>query len=369
MARRLAVACACACALLEPCCAFFQPRAFAGAGCSGLAARPRCDCSARARGGGVLALCARRPSTQNDEHVYTAAEIEGLMSGMSEIENDHQRRRQLKHERLGKQLPSTSVDRRLHKRAVAHAMSPAAAVSPAEAVLADVRVILIGTKMPVTAGMVARACASFEVGELVFVAPRTNPLLRSALRASKGALQHSRAADKLAWRVCDSLDQALEDTGHVVAMTRLQGTSAYINAVSSSELEDAQGEADAEGEGGAGGAGGVSATLLQKQMQGLKELAQTLRTLRSRRQLSPGDTRRVGGDTLALVFGREDTGFTNEELEREDVQGLAAIPMSSRFGTESLSLSQAVPIVLARLFEDLQHQDLEGPDLEHGTPL
>ena len=30
MARRLAVACACACALLEPCCAFFQPRAFAG---------------------------------------------------------------------------------------------------------------------------------------------------------------------------------------------------------------------------------------------------------------------------------------------------------------------------------------------------
>jgi len=46
-------------------------------------------------------------------------------------------------------------------------------------------------------------------------------------------------------------------------------------------------------------------------MQGLKELAQTLRTLRSRRQLSPGDTRRVGGDTLALVFGREDTGFTN----------------------------------------------------------
>jgi len=62
-------------------------------------------------------------------------------------------------------------------------------------------------------------------------------------------------------------NQALEDTGHVVAMTRLQGTSAYINAVSSSELEDAQGEADAEGEGGAGGAGGVSATLLQKQVR------------------------------------------------------------------------------------------------------
>ena len=30
---------------------------------------------------------------------------------------------------------------------------------------------------------------------------------------------------------------------------------------------------------------------------------------------------------------------------------------------------QAVPIVLARLFEDLQHQDLEDEDLEHGTPL
>ena len=65
----------------------------------------------------MLSLAARRPSSQEEEHVYTSAEIAGLMSGMqSEIESDHQRRRQLKHERLGKQLPSTAVDRRLHKR-------------------------------------------------------------------------------------------------------------------------------------------------------------------------------------------------------------------------------------------------------------
>jgi len=60
--------------------------------------------------------------------------------------------------------------------------------------LMDVRVILVGTKRPVTIGMVARACACFEVGELAFVAPRTKGgalHLKSALRASKGALQHS----------------------------------------------------------------------------------------------------------------------------------------------------------------------------------
>jgi len=62
-------------------------------------------------------------------------------------------------------------------------------------------------------------------------------------------------------------------------------------------------------------------------------------------------------ETMCLVFGREDTGFSTEELLKEEVRKICAIPMSSRFGTESLSLSQAVPIVLARLFEhSLHHQ-------------
>ncbi len=197
--------------------------------------------------------------------------------------------------------------------------------------LGDVRVVLIGTKMPVTLGMVARACASFEVGSLIFVAPRTNPLLRSALRASKGALQHSISSDKLTWRVCDSLDEALAQSTHVVALTRLEeeeDSLSYAGDRLCSRTEGG-GEGGEEGEEEAvKGARRMSDTVLQKQRQGLKDLSQTLRSLRQQTAVHGGGGReggahtKEGGGCLALVFGREDTGFNNEELERGDVKGI-----------------------------------------------
>jgi tRNA G18 (ribose-2'-O)-methylase SpoU len=199
--------------------------------------------------------------------------------------------------------------------------------------------------MPVTLGMVARACASFEVGSLVFVAPRTNPLLRSALRASKGALQHSISSDKLSWRVCDSLDEALAQSTHVVALTRLEDAEdslSYAGDRLSSRTEvggreggGEEGREERGQEGGeeaeerGGGARRMSSTVLQKQRQGLKDLSRTLSSLRQQTAVhgdggreGGGEHTTEGGGCLALVFGREDTGFTNEELEREDVKGI-----------------------------------------------
>lgn len=97
------------------------------------------------------------------------------------------------------QKPSTKVDRRVSLRAVAGRLGPGEGESVGSTSgwaprLADVRVAIVGTKRSTTVGMVARACAAFEVAELILVAPRCDGLAKSALRASKGALQHSRGA-------------------------------------------------------------------------------------------------------------------------------------------------------------------------------
>mmetsp|Transcript_36870 Transcript_36870/g.57659 ORF Transcript_36870/g.57659 Transcript_36870/m.57659 type:complete len:353 (-) Transcript_36870:395-1453(-) len=233
------------------------------------------------------------------------------------------------------QKPSTAVDRRIRVRSFTKRL-PEPEDSERQ-VLQDVAVILVGTKMPVTVGMVARACASFEVGNIIFVAPRAkdgNILARSAIRASKGALQHSNGQG-LNWKVCDSLEDAMgDDVGTVVAMTRLSEDdrqtlfSAHPPLVYSSQLE----------------LRGVPPK--RREYQGLKELsAEHMK----HRQEQPEAK-------FVLVFGREDVGFLAGELAHPKLEAVCAIPMSSRQGTESLSLSQAVPCVLSRLYEDSLEQ-------------
>jgi tRNA C32,U32 (ribose-2'-O)-methylase TrmJ len=229
---------------------------------------------------------------------------------------------------------TTAIDRRLHVRKVASKTAAPAPVSARAPALGDVRVVLIGTKMPVTLGMVARAAASFEVGSLVFVAPRCNPLQPTAMRASKGALQHSFSEDRLSWVVADTLEEALRGCKYVCGMTRLDAV---------------------EG-------------LSQKKLHGMRELCGLLEDLR---RLGDGTSERgqgareaaqenpQKGGTLALVFGREDTGFEEQELQADCFDHWCEILMSDQWGTESLSLSQAVPIVLARLFEDAQLRQVE----------
>ena len=280
------------------------------------------------------------------ERVFTANDIADMLAGRSEPKPGKGKQ----------QAASTTVDRRLRKRAVDAEAQDAAAAATAmpesRALLGDVRVVLIGTKMPVTIGMVARACGSFEVGSLVLVAPRTNPLQRSALRASKGALQHSLSAGKLRWIVADSLEEALEGSSHAVAMTRLDTPE---DLGSESPPTAGQDDAAAGTLGGPDEAreGAIWARLQRKQMEGLRGLSRFLSSVRQQAH----EERR---GTLTLIFGREDAGFEQAELDRDEVVGICSIPMSCRFGTESLSLSQAVPIVLARLYEDSQQPPPPG---------
>ena len=284
------------------------------------------------------------------ERVFTANDIADMLAGRSEPKPGKGKQ----------QAASTTVDRRLRKRAVDAEAQDAAAAATAmpepSALLGDVRVVLIGTKMPVTIGMVARACGSFEVGSLVLVAPRTNPLQRSALRASKGALQHSLSAGKLRWIVADSLEEALEGSDHAVAMTRMDIPEdlGRESPPTAGQDDAAAGALASVGGPDEAGEGAMRARLQRKQMEGLKDLSRFLSTVRQQ-------AREERRGTLTLIFGREDAGFEQAELDREEVVGICSIPMSCRFGTESLSLSQAVPIVLARLYEDSQQPQQPPP--------
>jgi len=214
---------------------------------------------------------------------------------------------------------STGEDRRMRLRAWM-ASQDAEEVVPA---LSDVQVVLLGTKRTVTIGMVARACAAFEVGELTFVQPRANVLQQSAIRASRGALQHT-YGNGLRWRECETLEEAVGEGNCVIVMTRIAEEEEEAEAETSEEERDVLAD--------------------MKKLFGAGELSGMFAEMRREAETS--------GSRLCLVFGREDTGFLPGELQALDADGVCSIPMSSRWGTESLSLAQAVPVVLSRLYED-----------------
>ena len=97
------------------------------------------------------------------------------------------------------------VSKRLWRAHVGKLADPPAA-------LADVTVILVGTKKAGNVGAVARACGSFECEDLRVVAPRADPYTRASLSAAKGAQHIVHGAG-----VYDTLDDALLDCGASVA--------------------------------------------------------------------------------------------------------------------------------------------------------
>ena len=194
--------------------------------------------------------------------------------------------------------------------------------------LASLRVVLLSTKRPVTIGMVARACACFEVrplpestcsiacaisyaisgdalplpqnqvGDLVFVNPRTadgDILRRSAVRVSKGALQHSLAAGGLRWRACAGLGDAVAGAAWVVAITRLD-------------------DAPAPGAPAPGEAARRPSPLPPPPAPPELEVLRTVGALADRVRAVAAAAGAEGGGAVALVFGREDAGFLPAEL-------------------------------------------------------
>ncbi|HWR97385.1 MAG TPA: RNA methyltransferase [Candidatus Methanoperedens sp.] len=156
--------------------------------------------------------------------------------------------------------------------------------------LARIAIVLVEPREPGNVGATARAMANMGLSRLVLVRPP--PFLvpeayRMALAAKpilEGAL------------VADDLGAALAGFGYVAGTTR---------------------------RGGSGRRGRITPRALAGELAGLG-----------------------GGDDAALLFGREDSGLTNEELQY--CQRLVTIPSSAGFG--SLNLAQSVLVLAYEVF-------------------
>ncbi|MCB1850214.1 MAG: RNA methyltransferase [Gammaproteobacteria bacterium] len=152
--------------------------------------------------------------------------------------------------------------------------------------LKNIRIVLVGTTHPGNIGAVARAMKNMCLAQLVLVQPRLFPSAEATARASG-------ADDLLAHaRVCGSLDEAVTGCRLVI------GASARLRTVEWPQLDP---RACAE-----------------------KLLAEC----------------RSSGE-VALIFGRENSGLSNTELDR--CHYLVHIPANPEFS--SLNLSQAVQIL------------------------
>jgi tRNA (cytidine32/uridine32-2'-O)-methyltransferase len=155
--------------------------------------------------------------------------------------------------------------------------------------LANVRVVLVQTTHPGNIGAVARAMKNMCLADLWLVAPRFFPHADATARASGADELLARA------RVCATLDEALADCRFVV------GTSARDRHVDWTLCEPRE----------------CAALLVGEAIRG----------------------------PVALVFGRESSGLTNEELDRCD--RLVQIPANPEYS--SLNVAMAVQVLAYEL--------------------
>lgn len=180
-------------------------------------------------------------------------------------------------------------------------------------------VVLVEPAGPLNVGSVARLCANFAIAQLRLVAPRCNPLGEEARRmAVHGQAQLEQAA------TYPDLASAIADCRRVVATSgRLEREELPLEGPGSAlrwlvEPEAPPGVAISPG--GSSGPGGSNA---------------------------PGGINSPGGINapVALVFGREDRGLSNDEL----LQAGKILRLESSADYASLNLSHAVAICLHEL--------------------
>ena len=167
--------------------------------------------------------------------------------------------------------------------------------------LSRIRVVLVGTQHPGNIGSAARAMKTMGLHNLVLVAPEIFPDPRADALAVGAADLLEKA------RVCADLDEAL------AGCTRVAATTARPRHISAQPYQP-------------------------------REWAQ---------RLVQTD---VAGD-IALMFGRERTGLTNEEIDR--AQELIAIPTSADY--TSLNIASAVQILSYELLLAAGASTLELP--------
>ncbi len=172
----------------------------------------------------------------------------------------------------------------------------------------NLKVVLVEPNGPLNVGSIARLCANFEVDELRIISPQCDIY---SLEAKKMALKGQRYIDKC--EIFNNLEHAIFDCDLVLA------SCGRVDKSKDSYFESPED--------------------IYKWILSLKQIK-----------------------NLAILFGREDRGLTNEELLM--AHRIVNIPSSENY--PSLNLSHAVSIILYELNKSPKrdlHKDLKVFDL------
>jgi tRNA/rRNA methyltransferase len=168
-------------------------------------------------------------------------------------------------------------------------------------------IILVGPQLGENIGMVARAMANFGLGEMRLVQPREGWLTDKALAAAVSADRLVREAT-----IFETLEEAIGDLSYVIATTA-------------------------------------------RQRDGFKPV------LGPERAISETVRRARAGQRAAILFGREKSGLSNEEISRADV--ICTFPVDPAFA--SLNIAQSVLLMAY----EWSRQNLTEPDATPFAPV
>ena len=171
------------------------------------------------------------------------------------------------------------------------------------AFLAGIRIVMVNTTLPANIGSAARAMHTMGLTQLTVVAPK--------LPIDEDAYAHAAGAKAIldTVTICDTLEQALQDCHWVIA------TSSRQRHIPRPVLSPRQ-----------------AAELMVTNFQNLGDLM----TDAAHRNWQ-----------LAIVFGREDRGLTNEELQLADYH--IQIPANPQYGV--LNVAAAVQVIASVFYE------------------
>ena len=171
------------------------------------------------------------------------------------------------------------------------------------AFLAGIRIVMVNTTLPANIGSAARAMHTMGLTQLTVVAPK--------LPIDEDAYAHAAGAKAIldAVTICDTLEQALQDCHWVIA------TSSRQRHIPRPVLSPRQ-----------------AAELMVTNFQNLDDVM----TDSAHRNWQ-----------LAIVFGREDRGLTNEELQLADYH--IQIPANAEYGV--LNVAAAVQVIASVFYE------------------
>lgn len=171
------------------------------------------------------------------------------------------------------------------------------------AFLAGIRIVMVNTTLPANIGSAARAMHTMGLTQLTVVAPK--------LPIDEDAYAHAAGAKAIldAVTICDTLEQALQDCHWVIA------TSSRQRHIPRPVLSPRQ-----------------AAKLMVTNFQNLGDVMI--------------DSAHPNWQ-LAIVFGREDRGLTNEELQLADYH--IQIPANAEYGV--LNVAAAVQVIASVFYE------------------